>query len=134
MVVVTPAPTSIPEGTYSRVLHRDALVAGGSDPAVVDEMLGADGELPEALKVQGDRWTFFVTSDGGETEIGTLGTASYNAGGQWVLVEGGGTAGFTSVYDWGLSDGTLTLTAAPVQVMAQFPDSVLFTGAWKQGP
>ena len=76
-----------------------------------------------------------MTSDQGETEIGTLGTASYNDDGQWVLVEEGGGAGHTMVFDWTLSDGSLTLGFAPVQVMEQDAiTSLLFEGEWAQGP
>ena len=75
-----------PDGTYSRVVVREDAIAAGFDPELVDKYLEADGELPMAYKVAGDRWTHFVTNDSGIAETGDIGTASYDDEGHWVTV------------------------------------------------
>ena len=74
----TGVPSTIPDGTYSRVVVREDAIAAGFDPELVDKHLEADGKLPMAIKVAGDRWTHFVTTDSGIAEIGDAGTASYD--------------------------------------------------------
>ena len=80
------ASATIPDGTYSRVVVREDAIAAGFDPELVDKYLEADGELPMAIKVAGDRWTHFVTTDSGIAEIGDARTASYDDDGHWVTV------------------------------------------------
>ena len=130
-------PATIPDGTYSRVLVREDAIAAGFDPALVDKHLEADGELPMAIKVAGNRWTHFVTTDSGIAEIGDAGTASYDDDGHWVLVN---PSGRVLSYEWSLTDGSLTLmivsSSAPGEPDRPPDDDerLITEGIWEEGP
>ena len=100
---------------------REDATAAGFDPKLLDEILGADGELPIAVKVAADRWTHFVTNDAGIAEPGDAGTASYDDEGHWVTVsESAGCPACVQVFEWSLVDGSLTLRLVPVEGQRQY--------------
>jgi TRAP-type C4-dicarboxylate transport system substrate-binding protein len=106
---------TIPPGTYSRVILRDEAIAEGFDPDLVDAMLGPDGELPTAIEITTDRWIHHVTNDAGFSEIGDLGTYTYDEDGRFVATsESTGCPGCVATLDWTLTNGILTLKSTPV--------------------
>jgi TRAP-type C4-dicarboxylate transport system substrate-binding protein len=107
-----PVLESIPPGTYSKVVLRDDAIAAGFDEALVDEMLGPDGELPVDLEITTDGWVLHVTNDAGFSEVGALGTYTYDDEGNWVLSEGDGGNG-SLAHSWSLTGDVLTLNAIP---------------------
>jgi hypothetical protein len=135
-IATSEVPVTIPDGTYSRVVVRADAIAAGFDPALVDKFLGADGELPIALKVAGDRWTLFVTDDADFAEPGDGGSSSYDAEGRWVQIsESQGCPGCVGVLEWSLSDGVLSLTLVPGEgQIYDDADRLMFTGDYEQGP
>ena len=103
---------TIPPGTYVKKVDRAVEIARALDPAVVDEFLDADGQLTLQLVIDGDRWTESQVFDDGTTEVGDLGTFSYDDQGRWVTVStSGGCRGCTGTLDWTFKDGVLTLNA-----------------------
>jgi hypothetical protein len=123
---------AIPDGIFSRVVARDAALADGRDPALVDELLGADGELPLSIKFQGDRYTVFDTADDGSTGPGDIGTQYIDADGRRVQTsESEGCPGCVSIIDWTLAGDTLTLSCAPVDKTDCVGDTALvIEGDW----
>jgi TRAP-type C4-dicarboxylate transport system substrate-binding protein len=113
----TEAPSSvetIPPGMYSRVILREEAIAEGFDPDLVGAMLGPDGELPMAIEITADGWIHHVTNDAGFSEIGDLGTYSYDEDGRWVMTsESTGCPGCVAVLDWTLTSGILSVNFAP---------------------
>jgi hypothetical protein len=105
-----PANDGIPDGTYSRTATREDGEALGMEPALLDAVLGADGELPIEFEIEGDQWRHYVTNDAGIRELGDLGTSSYDKDGRWVTVsESTGCPGCVSTFEWTDDKGTLTL-------------------------
>ncbi len=128
---------TIPDGTYSRVVVREDAIAAGFDPELVDDFLGADGELPITYKVAGHRFTHFVTNDAGIAEPGDIGTASYDDEGRWVTVsESVGCPGCVQVLAWSLVDGSLTLSLVSVDGQRPYPDDerLVVEGVYEEGP
>ncbi|CAN5659668.1 hypothetical protein BH18ACT3_BH18ACT3_15150 [soil metagenome] len=110
-----PAET-IRDGTYVKTVNRDVEIARGLDPAVVNEFMGADGELVLTLTFEHGRWTQRNVLEDGSLEVGDVGTFSYDEEGRLVTVStSGGCRGCTGVFDWSLADGVLTITAAEGQ-------------------
>lgn len=107
---------AFPNGTYTRLVTRTDATERGLDPSVVDPMLGDDGVIPISLVIKDGRWTLKVTEDNGVTEVGDLGTYSYDDQGHWVQVsESGGCRGCRASIDWSFTDDVLTLTFAAAQ-------------------
>jgi TRAP-type C4-dicarboxylate transport system substrate-binding protein len=124
---------TIPPGTYSRVILRDEAIAEGFDPELVDAMLGPDGELPEAIEITTDGWVHHVTNDAGFSEVGDLGTYSYDEDGRLVLTsESTGCPGCVAVVDWTLANGILTLKFGDVDGPEDPYDEghLLYVGDW----
>jgi TRAP-type C4-dicarboxylate transport system substrate-binding protein len=124
---------SIPPGLYSRVILRDEAIADGFDPELVDALLGPDGELPEAIEITLDGWLHHVTNDAGFSEVGDLGTYSYDEDGRLVMTaESTGCPGCVAVLDWVLTNGVLTLKFSPVNGPEDPYDEghLLFVGDW----
>jgi TRAP-type C4-dicarboxylate transport system substrate-binding protein len=101
---------SIPLGIYSRVILRDEAIAEGFDPDLVDAMVGPDGELPVAIEITADGWVHHVTNDAGFSEIGDLGTYTYDDESNWVASS---ACCGSQTFSWSLAGETLTLTAVP---------------------
>ena len=116
---------------------REDAIAAGFDPELVDEFLGADGELPIAFKVAGDRWTHFVTNDAGIAEPGDVGTSSYDDEGHWVTVSASqGCPGCVQVLAWSLVDSSLTLTLVSVDGQRSYDEDerLVVEGVYEQAP
>lgn len=124
---------TIPPGTYSRVILRDEAIAEGFDADLVDALLGPDGELSQAIEITTDGWVHHVTNDAGFSEVGDLGTYSYDEDGRWVLTsESTGCPGCVAVVDWALTNGILTLKFPPMDGPEDPYDEghLLFVGDW----
>jgi TRAP-type C4-dicarboxylate transport system substrate-binding protein len=124
---------TIPPGTYSRVILRDEAIAEGFDPELVDAMLGPDGELPEAIEITPDGWLHHVTNDAGFSEVGDLGTYTYDEDGLLVLTsESTGCPGCVVVVDWTLTNGILALKFGDVDGPEDPYDEghLLYVGDW----
>lgn len=117
---------TIPNGTYTRVATHANGDALGLDPQLVNEILGADGELPVSIEIEDDRWTLYVTNDAGVSEQGDLGASTYDNRGRWVTVsESSGCRGCVIAFDWTYAEGTLSLTLSPVEGR-EYPDGERF--------
>jgi hypothetical protein len=101
----------IPDGTYSRTATRADGEALGLEPALLDSVFSADGELPIEFEIEGDKWRHYVTNDAGIRELGDLGTSSYDEDGRWVTVsESTGCPGCVGILEWTYDNDTLTLS------------------------
>jgi hypothetical protein len=126
----------IPEGTYTRVVTREAGLARGLDPRIVDELLGPDGEIDIVLEIADGRWTQYQTRDNGQREVGDLGTYSYDSDGHWVTVSSsGGCRGCIGAFEWTFADGVLSLAFVPVDGEPPYDDGerLMAEGDYTQG-
>ena len=116
----------IPDGTWSRVATRQEAQERKLDMKIVGPMLGGDGKLPIDLKIEGDRWTVFVTDDSGITEVGDVGSATYDEEGHWVTTsESVGCPQCTARVQWQLAGDKLVLAFAPADRGATHDDERL---------
>jgi hypothetical protein len=126
----------IPQATYTRVVTREASLARGLDPAIVDELLGPDGEIDIVLEIADGRWTQYQTRDNGQREVGDLGTYSYDSDGHWVTVSSsGGCRGCIGAFEWTFADGVLSLAFVPVDGEPPYDDGerLMAEGDYTQG-
>jgi TRAP-type C4-dicarboxylate transport system substrate-binding protein len=126
----------IPEATYTRVVTREASLARGLDPVIVDELLGPDGENVIVLEIADGRWTQYETPDNGQLRVGDLGTYSYDSDGRWVTVSSsGGCRDCVAAFDWTFADGVLSLTLVPIDGEPPYDDGerLITEGDYTQG-
>ena len=108
---------TIPIGSYRRTATREDAVADGLDPGVVDEILGADGELTIVWRFDDGSWTESANDAGGDVfEVGDGGTYTYDEDGHLVTTsQSGGCRGCVGAMDWALTDDVLTMTLVPFE-------------------
>jgi TRAP-type C4-dicarboxylate transport system substrate-binding protein len=126
----------IPQATYTRVETRDAGLARGLDPAIVDELLGPDGEIEIVLEIADGRWAQYQTQDNGQREVGDQGTYSYDSDGRWVTVSTRGACVDCIVaFEWTFANGVLSLALSPVDGEPPYDDGVrlMTEGDYTQG-
>ena len=108
----TPPGAVIPDGTYSRTATRAEGEELGLDEGLLDAVLGADGEMPVILEIEGDLWWFSVANDAGVFELGDLGTLTYEDDDRVVMVsESTGSPGGTMVLEWTFDGEVLEMHA-----------------------
>jgi hypothetical protein len=115
---------------------REAGLARGLDPRIVDELLGPDGEIDIVLEIADGRWTQYQTRDNGQREVGDLGTYSYDSDGHWVTVSSsGGCRGCIGAFEWTFADGVLSLAFVPVDGEPPYDDGerLMAEGDYTQG-
>jgi hypothetical protein len=126
---------TIPDGVYSRVIARADALAAGFDPALVDKELGADGRLPLDIKILGGQYTVFEFNDAGVSDVGDLGTSSYDSEGHWVIIsKSSGCTGCIDVTGWSLVNGVLTLTLVNQQGSSEDLERLIVQGSWEKAP
>lgn len=103
---------SIPDGTYAKsVTVTDAKAAGIEDEGFLSGNFGEGGSTTFTFKLDGDRWTLFVTLGDGGPEPGDIGSLTYDEEGNAVMSsESEGCPGCIYVYDWQVDGDELTLT------------------------
>ena len=76
--------------------------------------LGRDGELPVLLQVIGDFWSITVTDDSGATDVGDLGSLTYEDDDRVVMTsDSEGCPGCVLTVTWSLEGDRLTLVMTP---------------------
>lgn len=101
---VSPRPSGVPDGSYSRVVLASDATAAGLRRELVPHLLGEDGRLPVTLDLHRQRFTVTVLNDIAMTETGTVG---YDSSGRMVLRSH--ESGVAQVLDWRLDGGDLIL-------------------------
>lgn len=103
---------TIAAGTYSRVATQADAERAGLPEDLSEALLGADGELPMSIEIADGSWTIHVTNDASISEVGDLGTYSYDVDGHWITVS---EADRVLGYEWTLVGDVLTLTLVDVE-------------------
>jgi len=107
------AGTVLPNGKWSKIATLAQLRKLGVTRKGMRE-LGRDGELPVLLQVIGDFWSITVTDDSGATDVGDLGSLTYEDDDRVVMTsDSEGCPGCVLTVTWSLEGDRLTLVMTP---------------------
>lgn len=120
------AAEQVPNGRYSRVVTLVDAEGAGVDDETAAAMLGPDGEMPLTIELAGDRFTMHVTNEAAVSEVGDLGTVSYDEAGRLVLASE--AVDVIQVFDWTLDGTELSLSLTDGAPEDRFVVNGTYTG------